>query len=272
MADTIPLLKYVNSNRTALLKGFVAPLNIQLLNMEIQRSVFYETFNSALGFYFELDGDKVGELVYPAHSRHTRGQNVYARVYTSGKILILGNINDEIASQTFVKISDAIRQSGLHMYSDVYVDTTTVQSSLSVAHCAYKFRFDLDALASYINSIYSAMEPAPCFSGMTSKHITAHVTNNMTKLTFRGKSKEHVQALHLNIWKNHRQFISKAIDMSKLYSIIGTTLPNSVSTNTGVCGFARAKGKVCLNKVKIQNSRCWRHVNDEGENGSLKLQ
>lgn len=258
-----PKLRFVNANCSAVVSGVALPLNLALLHLCISKSIFYENFNSALGFYFKyIDGAHVGNLVdAPISAKDSRGQNIYARIYTSGKILVLGNINEVLAKQTILKVVDVIKSSGLFSYADMTVDVNAIKSTLVVASCIYDFRFDLPKLESSPASNFHLPEK---FSGLTSKQITAHVTTgasgDKTKITFRGKSREQVLALYSQIWENHQSFISdvQPFDMDEYTQIMGDSIKPVISSNMR-CSYP-IKGHVCSNKVKIPNTRCWRHA------------
>lgn len=253
-----PILRFVNAKCTA---KFDTPFDIIKLRKHIPQSVFYETFNSALGFYFQLiDGPSVGNLIPPPPTvRNARGKNVYVRVYTSGKVLILGNITNDLAIQTLRKLQDVIRgagrEGGYWSYSDATVNIEAKQFSLVVASCIYNSRFNLEKFASFVKGDYNTEQ----FSGMTSKDCTAHVTkDNKTKIILRGKTNDDVWNLYSLIWDHHHEFVTtlKRPDIEALQNILGRSDSESYR-----CGYETAGShKICYNKVKQPNTSCWRHI------------
>lgn len=262
-----PTLAFVNSNCTFRVQniGDKSRFDLKLLYNNIPKSVWYNEFNSAVGFYFKLKSDgTIGDMVpEPKDKRNNRGKFIYARLYTSGKGLILGNATEECCNQVITRIIKAIVDTQVYEYENVFVDMSQNKSSLAVGHCVYPVKFDLHKLKKFENGFYDDEH----FSGMCSKSITAHVTDNKTKtkLTLRGKSKDLVIKLHDKIWEHYKDFIAEKIVLDfdeQLADILGSDneIDIPVNTTSSRCGHTKPNGRICNNRVKVMGARCWRHA------------
>lgn len=275
----IPKLKFANVNAGLDLK---MKFDVQQLYEHIENAVFYDSFPSCVSFYFDLNEDStIGDLIFrPSDARKGRGTRVYARIFNTGKLRIMGKVS---AANRIVLVEKLIHiicnterkdQPGEYAFpeyrealKDFEVHEGDVQVQLFVAHCSYPLCLDISKLAKLVEGT----NMRELFSGMSSRRVTAHVNldKQKTQITIRGDTMEKCIEIHGLIFNEHEHMLSEERVSTggdaMVQSLIDGLIPNMEEHKDSVlrCGFEKKNGDHCANHVKGHGKLCWRHASKE---------